>query len=160
MAWDKTNRKNILFQGEDLVAFLFTWLQCTELQCSWFVCKTERTECIEVFKILQIGSYRSDKFNYPKGEIGCWAYFSVDASSARVVLGIMMNTSLSEYSEELRISATWARAAATVVFDILNDGKKVKVRYLLVSHYIHVLRSSIGRAINYLPIAARDSLCT
>lgn len=30
--WDKIKRKNILFQGEDPVACLFTaWLQCTEL---------------------------------------------------------------------------------------------------------------------------------
>ena len=49
----QTKRKNILFQGENPVAFLFTaWLKCGELQCPWFVFKTECTEYIEVLNIL------------------------------------------------------------------------------------------------------------
>ena len=86
--WDKIKRENILFQrGEDLVACLFTaWLQCTELQCSWFGGKTERTEWFEVLKILRIGSWRSDKFCFvQRVELGVGFTSSVAASSARVI---------------------------------------------------------------------------
>lgn len=67
---------NILFQGENLVAFLFTArLKCAELQCSWFVCKTVHTERIEVLNILYIEIYRLDKFYELKHEIRRWTYF-------------------------------------------------------------------------------------
>ena len=54
-----------------------------------------------------------------------------------------MRTAFSEQSEELRISATLARAVPTVVLDILNESEKVEVWYFLALYYTCGLRTSM-----------------
>ncbi len=71
--------------------------------------------------------------------------FSVAASSARVIWGIMMKTSFSAYSAELKTSATWARAVWTVS-DIFNASKKAEVPNHPVQYYMSNSTKCVSQA--------------